>query len=315
MASVFSMKELRSKYVDWRSGRKNDAARELDETAAEPHVCTIVHDPKGAFDLSVLLENIVIPKLIAGRGKPSRRIGKQGLAETIGTERKRPISAEDVEAFTDLTLNSEASELLDFIDNCLATGSSVEAIYVNLLAPSARRLGEFWEEDSEDFVDVTMGLWRIQEVLRELTLRIPPSGKPGQGRRSALFSTMPGEQHSLGTLMVAECFQRAGWDADILMEPTRSELTGKFAGRHYDLVGLTLSNDCPSEEIAGLVSSIRSVSKNSGVCVMLGGRLINENPDLVRACGADGTAPDAVTAIELANRLVPLEATAPDLLA
>lgn len=319
MATRFGISELRSKFDNWRHGRKPEdqaAASALtpNNIQTEPHVCQIVDDPQGALDLSVLLENLVIPKLIADRDNPKNRVSEQGLAETVGTDRRRPISSKDVEAFSALTLDANAGTLLDFVDNCLATGSSVEAIYVDLLAPSARRLGEFWEQDSEDFVDVTMGLWRIQEILRELAMRVPPPASQLQERRSALFSTMPGEQHSLGTLMVAECFQRAGWDTDVLIEPSQSELTAKVASRHYELAGLTLSNDCPRAALSSLITSIKAVSSNSGICVMIGGRFVIENPDIVAQCKADGTATDAQTAIALADALVPAQADAADLL-
>lgn len=316
MATNFGISELRMKFDDWRQGRKSEKLGTPNNIQSEPHVCQIVDDLEGAFDLSVLLENLVIPKLIAERGNPKNRLSEQGLAETIGTDRKRPITEKDVAAFTALTIDSEASTLLDFVDNCLATGSSVEAIYVELLAPSARRLGEYWEQDSEDFVDVTMGLWRIQEILRELALRVPPPPLSSQqGRRSALFSTMPGEQHSLGTLMVAECFQRAGWDTDVLVEPSQSELTAKFANRHYELAGLTLSNDHSRAALTSLIKSIKAVSSNPGICVMIGGRFVNENPEMVDLCGADGTAGDAQEAVAVADALAPVAATAPDLLA
>jgi methanogenic corrinoid protein MtbC1 len=314
MAANFGISELRSKFDDWRQGRKSGSLGVPNSEQSEPYVCQIVDDPKGAADLSLLLENLVIPKLIADRGNPQNRLSEQGLAETIGTDRKRPITPQDVEAFTALTIDAEAGTLLDFVDNCLATGSSVEAIYVDLLAPSARRLGEFWEKDSEDFVDVTMGLWRIQEILRELALRVPPPIGSAQGRRSALFSTMPGEQHSLGTLMVAECFQRAGWDTDVMIEPSQSELTAKVANRHYELAGLTLSNDCPTSALTSLITSIRTVSSNPDICIMIGGRFVIENPEVVDESGANGTAADAASAIALANRLAPARAAMPDLL-
>ena len=194
------------------------------------------------------------------------------------------------------------------MDKCLANGCPVDSIYVDLLAPTARRLGEYWESDDRDFVDVTMGLWRIQEILRELTLRIPPPAVAGFGQRSALFSTMPGEQHSFGTLMIAECFYRAGWDADILIEPSHSELIGKFAGRRYDLIGLTVSLDCPKATLSGLVKAIRSVSNNPGTQIMMGGRVINDAPGLIEECGADATAVDDPSAVKLADTLVPLKA-------
>ena len=279
---------------------------------SEEHEETKLPDKDGidnaGYDLSLLIQNLVIPRLIADRQEPGYRLDEQKQSPRYVSGTSRAITPQDVEDFSLLSTRSDARALLDFVDKCLADGSSVDSIYVDLLAPTARRLGEYWESDERDFVDVTMGLWRIQEILRELTLRIPPPAVAGFGQRSALFSTMPGEQHSFGTLMIAECFYRAGWDADIMIEPSQSELIGKFAGRHYDLIGLTVSLDCPKATLTGLVSAIRSVSSNPATRIMMGGRVINDDPGLIEQCGADATAADAPSAVILADHLVPLKA-------
>lgn len=306
MATAFGISGLKSKIDDWRGSRRNTSSQGLPNGDAAESALTVVGGTDKDYDLSLLLENLVIPKLIADRDKRDNWLHLPGLSPTAKANRHPAITEADVEEFTQLSVNGEAHALLDFVDHCLETGSSVETVYVELLAPAARKLGEYWEEDSEDFVGVTMGLWRIQEILRELALRIPPKSRPGHGQRSALFSMMPGEQHSFGTLMVAECFQRAGWDTDVLIQPTQSELTGKFATRHYDLIGLTVSRDCSTGALGGLVKAVKSVSRNPNVRIMLGGRVINENPELVEECGADGTASDAVTAVALADHLVPV---------
>ena len=312
MATVFGLTELKSKLGDWRESRKFDQIREIDDADDVISNIRIVAEHAEQYDLSILLENLVIPRLIADRGEPVAgldiKVSDTTEADIEGGANRKVITERDVENFSRLSVEEEAHILLAFVDECLATGSSVETIFVDLLAPAARRLGEYWDADSEDFVGVTMGLWRIQEVLRVLTTRIPPVARPGNGQRSALFSPMPGEQHSFGTLMVAECFQRAGWETDVLIEPTQSELTGKFATRYYDLIGLTVSNDCSTGALHSLVSTIKAVSSNPHVRVLLGGRVINDRPDLVTSSGADATAVDALSAVALADQLVPVSA-------
>lgn len=310
MASVFGISSLRSRFDDWRTSFwKPTEDEERSEDPQGPHL-VVVEEP---IDLSALIERLVIPRLVAEEQERTQ------AGQTMPASLIRPaisvIPEEDLDAFADLAIAGEAATLLDFIDRLLARGSSVEHVYIDLLAPAARRLGTMWEDDSRDFVDVTMGLWRIQEVLRELARRSPPPASRGFGPRTALFSTMPGDQHSLGALMVSECFERAGWNAEPMIEPTTSDLLGKLAGRHYDLVGLTVSSECPTATLSSLVSSIRSVSSNSGICVMVGGPQINLNPDLAVGCGADATAADAMAALELANMIVSAVAAAPSSLA
>jgi MerR family transcriptional regulator, light-induced transcriptional regulator len=305
MASVFGITGLKSRLDDWRGLRRSaDIIGDADSDNSD-HNRTSPGHINGDADLSQLLENLVIPKLIAGADQQRCPVAARALQPKAAS---RPaISAADVEEFTRLCISDDAHCLLDFVEPRLNAGNSVETIYIDLLAPAARRLGQYWEADSEDFVSVTMGLWRIQEVLRELTLRVPPSAHAGNGMRSALFTPMPGEQHSFGTLMVAEFFERAGWHVDVLIEPTQSELTTKCAQRRYDLVGLTVSCDSTSGALSGLVASVRAVSNNPDVKVLVGGRVINEQPDLAADCGADGTAVDAPSAVALADRLVPVK--------
>ncbi len=312
MASVFGLTELRSKLGDWRESRKIDHIQPIEDADTVISRIRVVADQAEQYDLSLLLENLVIPRLIADR---DASVASSGAADIATAEvyndnglNRRAISEQEVETFSRLSVEEEAHILLAFVEECLATGSSVETIFVDLLAPAARRLGQYWDADSEDFVGVTMGLWRIQEVLRVLTARIPPTARLGKGQRSALFSPMPGEQHSFGTLMVAECFQRAGWETDVLIEPTQSELTGKFATRYYDLIGLTVSNDCSRGALQSLVSTIKAVSSNPHVRILLGGRVINEQPELVTQCGADATAADAMSAVALADEMIPVSA-------
>ncbi len=307
MATAFGISGLKSKFDDWRGVRRQMEPQPLVKTETTLKSVDDTFTVEEDYELSRLLENLVIPKLIANGDKRNIWLDLTALSDADNVVRTRAITDADVEEFTQLSLTGEAHVLLDFVDNCLATGSSVETIYVDLLAPAARRLGEYWEDDSEDFVGVTMGLWRIQEILRELTLRIPPKSRPGHGQRSALFSAVPGEQHSFGTLMVSECFQRAGWDTDALIEPTQSELNGKLAKRHYDLVGLTVSRDCTTGSLCSLITTIKAVSYNPNIRILMGGRVINEQPYLVAECGADATAADAPSAVALGDILVPLQ--------
>jgi methanogenic corrinoid protein MtbC1 len=209
----------------------------------------------------------------------------------------------EIAAFAPLALSLEAHDLLTEVDTFLDRGFSAETIFVDLLAPAARKLGEEWTADRLDFLDVTMGLWRLQEVLREVAARTPPGMSPGSARR-VLFSPLPGDQHGFGAAMIEECFTRAGWCCTLLVEPSRASLLAAIAGGEYDLVGLTVTCDCHIDPLASLIVAIRNVSRNSNVRVMLGGRLLNEDPDLARRAGADGTAVTALDALDVAEQLI-----------
>ena len=237
----------------------------------------------------------------AGRAPPRLMISHS--LPDVGVTASSSISQAEIASFAPLAIELEAHDLLAEVDTYLARGLSAEAIFIELLAPAARYLGEEWTADRLDFLDVTMGLWRLQEVLREVAARGGPNFSPAFGRR-VLFSPMPGDQHSFGAAMIDECFTRAGWSSNLLVEPTRGQLLSSVASTDYALVGLTVSCDCHIGVLTALVSAIRNVSRNPNVRVMLGGRLLIDDPDIARRAGADATALTALGALELAEQLV-----------
>ncbi|MEO1729656.1 MAG: cobalamin B12-binding domain-containing protein [Pseudomonadota bacterium] len=214
------------------------------------------------------------------------------------------INPDESEDFASMAVRLEAPDLLKAVDRFLGQGGSVESAFVDLLAPAARHLGEMWEQDECDFVDVTMGLWRLQEVMREISLRSPPEPAPLRGLRSAVFCPVPGDTHSFGAQMIEEVFARAGWQSEVLVSPERRELLDHVARSPVDLVGLTVSSKTSVSALSSLVKSIKGVSLNPHTCVLVGGSVINQNPELVTEIGADGTGRDANSALETAERLV-----------
>lgn len=245
--------------------------------------------------VNTIIESEIIPRLLMAHSATDTPTRSRLL---------RSITPEDASRFAELPLRLEAASLLEEVDAFIAKGASVETICLDLLAPAARKLGEMWERDECDFLDVTMGLWRLQEVMREVATRAPIDRAGMALPCSALFSPMPGDHHNFGTLMLDEVFARGGWRSEALVKPERRELLDRLARQPFDLIGLTLARDCPSAALSNLIKAVRNVSANPHIIVLVGGRMINENPGIAMEVGADGTGTDALAALELANSLV-----------
>lgn len=242
-----------------------------------------------------LIQKEVIPRLLMSHSIDGAR--------TDFFQGRRAKEAE-AKKFAELPLTNEADFMLAEVERLRRAGVSTESIFVDLLAASARRLGQMWEDDECDFVEVTLGIWRLQEVMRDCALRSIAESESKGAPSSALFSPMPGDQHNFGALMLEEVFANAGWQTEVLLEPNRHELLHLLAERIFHVVGLTISCDYPSQKISELITAIRSVSKNPEVHVLIGGRFVNGDKTIAVKTGADGTAPDARSALALANSLV-----------
>ena len=248
-----------------------------------------------ARELADIVEHHMIPRLMLAHSREKT----SPLVEDLG-----PLSPKFADEFAINLLDWDADRALREVEGLVKHGYGIQAIFLDLLAPAARKLGALWEEDRCDFVEVTMGLWRLQEVMREIASRAPPIERSLRGPARALFSPMPGDQHGFGALMIDEVFARAGWESEALIDPQRRELLTVISQKSFDLVGLTITSDSPSSALQSLIRAIRTVSANPAARVMIGGRMVNANPEIAEEVGADGTAKDAFEALGVAERMI-----------
>jgi len=246
-------------------------------------------------ELGDIVEQHMIPRLMLAHSREPQAQVATALD---------PIAPDFADGFAVSLLEWDADRALREVESLITRGYEIQALYLDLLAPAARKLGALWEEDRCDFVEVTMGLWRLQEVMREVASSTAPMARALETPARALFSPIPGDQHAFGALMIDEVFARAGWESEALIDPQRRELLTIVSRKSFDLIGLTITTDSPSSALQSLIRAIRAVSANPATRIMIGGRMVNSNPDIVKEVGADGTATDAFSALETAQRMV-----------
>jgi len=250
----------------------------------------------GGTGFATLVESEIIPRLVvAHRHEPDARSCK--------VRESAHISAQEAALFAPHALLEDACTLLDRVELFLARGVSVDTLFVELLAPAARYLGTMWEEDTADFVAVTMALWRLQEIVRELSARETSAPRDEHCGR-VLFSVMPGEDHSFGTVLVEDVFRRAGWSTTLLTQCNTSQLLATVANDCYDIVGLTVTSEQHCGNVPAVIMGLRNVSRNPNVSVMLGGFAFADQSERALQLGADATAVDATSALAVARDLV-----------
>jgi methanogenic corrinoid protein MtbC1 len=175
-------------------------------------------------------------------------------------------------------------------------------VLLGLMAPAARLLGDMWSADLCDFVDVTLGLSRMQQILRRFSMAgVNGSGAVAKGRQ-ALLVPAPGEQHTFGLRVVEEFLLRDGWTVRSNLRATELDVMSLIAEEDYDFVGFTLSGETLIDALASAIGKVRETSGSNRLRVLVGGVIFSEHPELVRQVGADGYAHDAVEAVALANQ-------------
>lgn len=247
--------------------------------------------------LTRTLEVDVIPRLLAAhRGTPS--------AEAANDPPDVSVDPALRESFVRAVVRGDSAELWASIRSERARGVRVESVYVDLLAPTARRLGEMWENDDCDFATVTVALGLLQRLLRELSPEFGSEVEHPRNGRRALLLRAPDEQHSFGLSMVAEFFSRDGWE--VVSGNAGGPLDPVSASQRewFDVVGFSVGSAEKMGWLAPCIASVRKHSRNRQVCVLVGGPLFVAQPQLVAQVGADGTSADAREAPELVERML-----------
>ena len=214
------------------------------------------------------------------------------------------LRSDNVAELARLVVGRDGDDAFGYVQGLRERGVPLEQIYLDLLVPTARLLGEMWNADYCDFTDVTIGLWRLQQLLHNLSPAFLNDAQPRSADRRLLLVPEPREQHTFGLIMVAEFFRRAGWD--VWDEPlsSREALLDLIRREAFSVVGLSVGYDARLDSLKETIRLVRQQSRNRDVKVMVGGALFVERPDRVALVGADSTASDGREAIREAESLV-----------
>ena len=214
---------------------------------------------------------------------------------------KQIIDQTAVEHLTKLVLQEDARISVDYVKEMHASGTALEDIYLFLLTPVARKLGEMWEEDESSFTEVTIALWRIKQLMYDLSPIFQQYSEQGKTGSSIMLVPLPGSQHNLGLFMVSEFFAKAGWRIWGELAATEEEIVSMAANEWFDIVGLSASVREQFPQLKELIKSIKAKSKNPHVGIIIGSPVFNQFPELIDDLGADMVGMDAEDALEKAS--------------
>lgn len=252
------------------------------------------HEPAAARErlarLVHTLESDVIPRLVG--------------AHRADKAAPPAVPAAVVERFVGQLRQADLAAIDHTVDNLLRQGVSVELVYLELLAPAARRLGELWEADTVDFSTVTLGVGRLQRLLRALS---PAFGNeiehPPNGRRVLLLQPSD-EQHSFGLSMVAEFFRREGWEVRGGVGGSVPDPALLVAREWFDVVGFSIGSQTRLDWLRERITQVRAATRNASTVVLVGGPLFVLHPEWAEAVGADAMGRDGARAPLLAEELL-----------
>ena len=161
----------------------------------------------------------------------------------------------------------------------------------------ARRFGEAWSQSGHSFAEVTIAVARLQGWLRE----IEHQRRDTAFRLDApevLLVVAESAHHTLGAMIAMSRFRRLGALVRLsLGQDVRT--VGRLVRTHpVDVVALSAAGNEDLDFLTTLIHSVRS-GVGPVPSVVLGGEILNQNPDAPALIGADHATSDPKEALQL----------------
>lgn len=167
------------------------------------------------------------------------------------------ISDESIDAFCETLIQPSPAAALQFIEDRRTEGLTRQGAYLGYIIAAARSLGRGWDEDRFSFLDVTYGTGHLYALMRALRAETSSARRTFDGRRCALFATVPGEEHGIGITVAADLFREAGWEIDLRTGTDHDDLLAHVEDTQPHIIGLSLSTEQRLDALVRLVVAMR----------------------------------------------------------
>ncbi len=288
-----------------RSEVKTEAGTEIRVTESQMAESRVIESQERMARLVRTIEGEIVPRLVMAR----RVVPVAPQASTAHPDHAKNPDDADVRELVRLLLAHDVAVASAYVDTVRGRGASLEGVCLRLLAPAARELGLLWEEDECDFMQVTVGLCRLHQLLRELSPEFRPDVPESKREKNILLAPVPGDQHTFGITLVAQFLRKAGWDVWNEYPSNGAEILEVARRNWFAVIGLSVGSESRVDDLAAIISAIRHASLNRTVGILIGGPVLVAKPELAHLVGADATATDGPMAVLRAETMCSCQAS------
>jgi excisionase family DNA binding protein len=173
------------------------------------------------------------------------------------------------------------------IEAALAGGAELDEVYLDIVAPALRTIGQRWAEGALDVAVEHRASVITVRLLGRLGPRFP---RRGRSRGTVVVGAPAGEHHALPVALLADVVRGRGWDVSDLGAdvPAGSFARTAAASERLRMVGVSISTPESMRTGEETIAALRSAL--DGVPILAGGHAVVDEAH-ARAIGADGWAP------------------------
>ena len=202
--------------------------------------------------------------------------------------------------YLDYLLRGSSKKAKKLINTVIEEGMSITEVFDEILAKVQYEIGRLWQTNQISVAREHLATQISKSIVMELKYRFEI---PESKNKKILATTIPGERHDLGIQMLAQKFELEGWKVYFLGSDTPIEdIINMINDFEIDILALSVS-------LLSLLSTLRTYIRKirdsmvKKIKIIVGGKALNEFPNIGKELGADGYAQTVSNAIDLAETL------------
>lgn len=161
----------------------------------------------------------------------------------------------------------------DVTEALLKRGVSRDLIVDCCIPDAARILGDGWMKNMRSFGQVNLGAVRLQSLLKAVSLSWDEQEmNPDSG--GLFLIVCRGEDHTLGSLILADQLRRRGFSINLLLEADEKEVIQNAKNGDFDGIMISCSGLRAFPDVTKLIDRLKKLGKNLPP-VVLGGAVID----------------------------------------
>ena len=190
----------------------------------------------------------------------------EGKDQDRGDRRKTHIAA-----LTQAAIHGDREDCLTVLNGLVTGGVSKATIADDYIPHIARQMGDAWCVDEMSFASVTIGVSRLQSLLRDLgpEWRADNAVNPESG--VALIVVALDEYHTLGAMVLAGRLRRQGLSVQLQLGLKPADLRRTLAVPKFDAVLISASAGEDLDSLRLLVEAIQTSQRLRQTPIVIGG--------------------------------------------
>jgi excisionase family DNA binding protein len=185
------------------------------------------------------------------------------------------------------------------VEAALASGMEPADVYLDLLVPALRRVGDGWAVGRVTVADEHRATAVAQRVIGRLG---PRFARRGRKRGTVVLGAAPGEQHALPSAILGDLLRGAGFEVLDLGANTPAESFAETALRTQRLVAVVIASTTPDHDraVRATVQALRRGEMSAPILV--GGAAVTDHEHAVRLGADDWSGRDGRSAVAAVER-------------